>query len=53
MPDGTQENFTYDNQGRLIEQAINGTAEPITDSYNEGEIIQTNALGDATATFLN
>ena len=52
-PDGTQQDFTYDSQGRVIEETLNNTAEPITTSYNEGEFIQTDALGDTTTNFLN
>jgi RHS repeat-associated protein len=52
-PDGTQQDFTYDHEDRLNSQSRNGGAEPMTYSYNEGAVTQTDALGDETTSFFN
>jgi len=53
-PDGSQQNFTYDSQGRLSGTSQNGGADPITDTYlGQAEVATTDAAGDQTTTWFN
>ncbi len=48
-PDGSQQDFTYDAQGRLSVVSQNGGADPITYTYGDGaEVTAADAAGDQT-----
>ena len=49
--DGSQANFSYDSSGRLASESQTGGADPITYSYNVGEVTLTDAAGDAKQYF--
>ena len=50
--DGSQHNFTYDSVGRLAGTSQAGGADPVTYSYNVGDVTVTDAAGDATQYYL-
>jgi RHS repeat-associated protein len=53
-PDGSQQDFTYDSQGRLSNTSANGGSESVTYSYlSEGEVTATDAAGDKTTVWYN
>ncbi len=47
-PDGSENFFSYDAEGRLADAHLNGGAEDTTFTYTEGQVTATDALGDAT-----
>ena len=53
LPDGTSETFTYDAFGRLAQTAQTGGADPLTYSYNAGQVTVTDAAGDASQFFFD
>jgi RHS repeat-associated protein len=52
-PDGTQQLFSYDAEGRLAGTSQAGGVNPLTYTYNAGEVTVTDFAGDATQTFYN
>jgi RHS repeat-associated protein len=52
-PDGSELNFTYDSGGHVSTVSGNGGADPVTYSYNQGEISQSDALGDTSSVYLD
>ena len=53
-PDGTQESFSYDAQGRLTSQSGSNGAGAVTYSYpSPGTVVETDALGNATTLLYN
>ena len=54
FPDGSQELFTYDSRGRLIETTANGGADAVKFTYDgAGGITATDALGESTTELVN
>ncbi|MFI5460129.1 MAG: RHS repeat-associated core domain-containing protein [Isosphaerales bacterium] len=53
FPDSTSETFTYDAFGRLAETAQTGGADPLTYSYNAGQVTVTDAAGHASQFFFD
>jgi len=52
-PDGSELNFSYDNQGRPIMVSENGGDDPLTFAYDEGKVTETDAVGDTSSFFQN
>ena len=52
-PDGSQVLYTHNSQGQLIGESQNGGADPLTFTYDVGEMTTTDALGDETIEFLD
>ncbi len=52
-PDGSQVLFSYDGQGRLSTQTQAGGAVPVSFSYDQGAITETDADGNAATFYLN
>jgi RHS repeat-associated protein len=52
-PDGTQAGFTYDGEGRVATMSGTGGADATALSYADGEVSETNALGQTQSQFID